>query len=453
MTATILVLDDVQANVILLEKKLISAYYTVLTANSNKEAFAILSQQKVDLILLDFMTIKSNLFSFCKQIKDDPQTVYIPIVIMTTQSGIGDRIKGFEAGVADFLTKPVNDIELFARIDSLTRLKSVIDELTLRNQTNAQLGDNIVHIQEDFKKSKIIIIDNDLSQSQYIANIVQGCAGHIKICTNPQDIDNMLQSFIPDLFIISCEMENIDPLTISASLRAKAELQHSFIVLRADKKHDNIIIKGIEIGINDYFITGCNKYEMIARITNQLRHKIYIDHLIHNLEQNANDAIKDRLTNIFNRRYFDHHMQFMLEDPRKAKRDLTLVMIDVDHFKEINDNFGHQTGDIVLQELARIFQNHLRITDIVARYGGDEFVILINRTSTIESHKIVDRIRQAVTEHKFYTPTTDSNIEVSISCGMSQYKGGLIASCLREADTALYEAKDKGRNIVMEYKA
>ena len=452
MTATILVVDHIEANVKSLEKRLASAYYTALTANSHNKAFEILKHNKIDIVLLDFVTIKKDLFNICKQIRSNPDSTYIPIIIIMPESGIDDRIKVLEAGADDLLTKPLNDVELFTRIDSLARMKSVIDELTLRNQTHTILGSNIVHVQEDFQKSKIIIINNDLDQSKYIQAILHDCTGEVKLCANPQDMDNILKNFIPDLFIISCDMANIDPLRICAALRAKEALQHSFIILMADKKHNNILIQGMAIGMNDYCLTDCSKSEIIARVTTQLRHKLYIDHLIHNLENNANDAIKDGLTNIFNRRYFDNHVQLMAQHAIKAEKHLILAMIDIDHFKTINNTFGHQTGDIVLGDVASIFKKNLRVTDLVARYGGDEFVIVITSTSMTQSKKMLDTIRTRVKVHKFYSHKTKHAIQVTLSVGMAKYTGGSVKTIITASDKALYQAKSIGRNKVICHK-
>ncbi|MFV9862138.1 MAG: response regulator, partial [Rickettsia aeschlimannii] len=137
---TILVVDDIELNIKLLTAKLLQEYYTVLTANNGKEALATLKKGKIDIILLDVMMPEIDGFEVCKTIKTDPETTHIPVVMITALSDIDDRVKGLEAGADEFLTKPINDTALFVRLKSLSRMKSLIDELKLRNSTNALLG-------------------------------------------------------------------------------------------------------------------------------------------------------------------------------------------------------------------------------------------------------------------------------------------------------------------------
>ncbi|AGJ02139.1 Elongation factor P [Rickettsia prowazekii str. Breinl] len=147
---TILVVDDIETNIKLLTAKLLKEYYTVLTANSGKEALSILKKEKIDTILLDVMMPEMDGFEVCKMIKTDPGTTHIPVVMITALSDIDDRVKGLEAGADEFLTKPINDTALFVRLKSLSRMKSLIDELKLRNSTNALLGVTNIEIHDTF---------------------------------------------------------------------------------------------------------------------------------------------------------------------------------------------------------------------------------------------------------------------------------------------------------------
>ena len=156
MTATVLVVDDLEPNVKLLEAKLLSEYYTVLSANSGAKALELLRQNSVDIVLLDVMMPEMDGFETCKYIKSNPETTHIPVVMVTALSEIEDRVKGLESGADEFLTKPINDTALFARVKSLTRMKTVIDELKLRNKTNEELGGQVVDLKDNFTDSKII---------------------------------------------------------------------------------------------------------------------------------------------------------------------------------------------------------------------------------------------------------------------------------------------------------
>src|SRR5678816_545692 len=140
MSARILVVDDIEANVRLLEAKLTNEYYEVLTACDGPTALAIAASEKPDIVLLDVMMPGMDGFQVCRRLKDDPETRHIPVVLVTALDGRGDRVTGLEAGADEFLTKPIDDVMLFARVRSLTRLKMVIDELRQREASGRRLG-------------------------------------------------------------------------------------------------------------------------------------------------------------------------------------------------------------------------------------------------------------------------------------------------------------------------
>ena len=158
MTATVLVVDDLDANVKLLEAKLLSEYYTVVTATNGVNALKALSENKIDIVLLDVMMPEMDGFETCTRIKSNPDTTHIPVVMVTALSDIEDRVKGLEAGADEFLTKPINDTALFARVKSLTRMKTVIDELKLRNNTVSELGGKVLVPKQNFADSKFFLL-------------------------------------------------------------------------------------------------------------------------------------------------------------------------------------------------------------------------------------------------------------------------------------------------------
>ena len=310
MTATVLVVDDLEPNVKLLEAKLLSEYYTVLSANSGAKALELLRQNSVDIVLLDVMMPEMDGFETCKYIKSNPETTHIPVVMVTALSEIEDRVKGLESGADEFLTKPINDTALFARVKSLTRMKTVIDELKLRNKTNEELGGQVVDLKDNFTDSKILLLDDDMIQVKNIKASLSDLTQQVQSLSNPEEIDS-LGSFIPDLVIISCQMDVEDPLRIGVMLRSKPVFKNSVIMLLAEEENIPMVIKGMELGIIDYFIYPVDKSELKARVKTQLRRKQYQDDLRSELEESFDLSTKDGLTGVFNRRYFDIHIKQM----------------------------------------------------------------------------------------------------------------------------------------------
>ncbi|AAU03710.1 PleD family two-component system response regulator [Rickettsia typhi] len=447
---TILVVDDIETNIKLLTAKLLKEYYTVLTANSGKEALSILKKEKIDTILLDVMMPEMDGFEVCKIIKTDPGTTHIPVVMITALSDIDDRVKGLEAGADEFLIKPINDTALFVRLKSLSRMKSLIDELKLRNSTNALLGVTNIEIHDNLTDKKILLINDDVVQAKNIKQILVKLTKYVKVISNSDELD-IINEYTPDLVIISSTLENEDPLRISVILRGKAEISGVVIILQIDEDGMPLVVKGIELGINDYFIYPIEENELLARIRTQLRRKQYQDNLRNDLEQSVNLAAKDGLTGLFNRRYFDIHLKQMIEKANKENIKLYLLMCDIDNFKHVNDTYGHQAGDKVLTIVSRILKNTLRVTDLIARFGGEEFTILLTDIDISKAIETAERIRVKIEYMDFYIEGQIEPLKKTISIGVTEYKKEeSIESIIKRADKAMYKAKTTGKNKVVQ---
>ncbi|AFC69440.1 diguanylate cyclase response regulator [Rickettsia amblyommatis] len=446
---TILVVDDIEPNIKLLTAKLLKEYYTVLTANSGKEALAILKKGKIDIILLDVMMPEMDGFEVCKTIKTDPETTHIPVVMVTALSDIDDRVKGLEAGADEFLTKPINDTALFVRLKSLSRMKSLIDELKLRNSTNALLGVTNIEMHDTFADKKILLINDDVVQAKNIKQMLLKITQNVKVISNSDELD-IINEYTPDLVIISSTLENDDPLRISVILRGKTEISGVVIILQIDEDGMPLVVKGIELGINDYFVYPIEESELLARIRTQLKRKQYQDNLRNDLEQSVNLAAKDGLTGLFNRRYFDIHLKQMIEKANKESIKLYLLMCDIDNFKHVNDTYGHQAGDKVLTIVSRILKNTLRVTDLIARFGGEEFTILLTDIDISKAIETAERVRVKIEYMDFHIEDQIEPLKQTISIGVTKYKKEeSIESFIERADKAMYEAKTTGKNKVV----
>ncbi|ABV84583.1 Regulatory components of sensory transduction system [Rickettsia massiliae MTU5] len=449
LMTTILVVDDIEPNIKLLTAKLLQEYYTVLTANSGKEALAILKKEKIDIILLDVMMPEIDGFEVCKTIKTDPATTHIPVVMVTALSDIDDRVKGLEAGADEFLTKPINDTALFVRLKSLSRMKSLIDELKLRNSTNALLGVTNIEMHDTFADKKILLINDDVVQAKNIKQMLLKITQNVKVISNSDELD-IINEYTPDLVIISSTLENDDPLRISVILRGKAEISGVVIILQIDEDGMPLVVKGIELGINDYFVYPIEESELLARIRTQLKRKQYQDNLRNDLEQSVNLAAKDGLTGLFNRRYFDIHLKQMIEKANKESIKLYLLMCDIDNFKHVNDTYGHQAGDKVLTIVSRILKNTLRVTDLIARFGGEEFTILLTDIDISKAIETAERVRVKIEYMDFHIEDQIEPLKNTISIGVTKYKKEeSIESFIERADKAMYEAKTTGKNKVV----
>lgn len=457
MSAKILVVDDLLPNRRLLEAKLKGEYYEVETAESGAEAIEKALESPPDVILLDVMMPEMDGFEACRRLKADSKTADIPVVMVTALSDIEDRIEGLNSGADDFLTKPINDLALFARIRSLVRLKSMVDELKLRNKTGQQLGSagtNGSSLDEfsEIKGAKVLIIDDAPVQAQQIENKLKEVEVNVMIVPEPAEAVRISDSGEFDLIIVSTQLDGDDGIHLCTHLRSQDSTRNTpLLIIIEDDDHD-LLVKALDMGINDYLMTPIDSNEVIARTRIQIRRKRFQDALHLCQEQSLEMAVKDGLTGLFNRRYLDTHMPSLVENALKTSKPLAMMMIDMDHFKLVNDNYGHQSGDEILKSLSERILKAVRPTDLVARYGGEEFAIIMPNTNLTNAAMVAERIRKIVENEDFDIPVEPGKINKTISIGISVLNiDDNVASLIARADKGLYHAKNTGRNKIAVY--
>lgn len=457
MTAQILVVDDVPANIKLLEARLSSEYYDVLTAKDGFEALEIAKSKKPDLILLDIMMPGMDGFEVCKRMKQDPDISHIPIVMVTALSDQSDRIRGLDAGADDFLTKPINDMALFARVRSLVRIKVLLDELRMRDQTRTKLGITAENsFTADVSNSRILLIDDDAVQVKQL----QGALSvnyQVEVMEDPTNAVENAANGNYDLIMVSTLLSDTDGLRLATQMKNRDELRSVPILTLVDEDDDRIMLKGLEIGINDYLRVPVDKNEMEARVKTNIRRKKYQEALKNTYQQSLSMAITDGLTGLYNRHYLNTHLDSLFQLAVANKRPLSLIILDMDHFKIVNDTYGHDAGDLCLQQLAKLMLDEARSSDLVARYGGEEFVILLPETGTTPIRDAAERLRKKIESTPFIiNAATGETIQKTASMGVAGIKlegtDGIAdtpVELLKRADTALYQAKNGGRNQVV----
>src|ERR1700677_2614865 len=223
MTGRILVVDDIEANVRLLQAKLSAEYYDVLTASDGVTALAIAAEERPDLVLLDVMMPGMDGFQVCRRLKDDPETRHIPVVLVTALDGRGDRITGLEAGADEFLNKPIDDIMLFARVKSLTRLKLVIDELRQREASGRRIG-VIAGAASRLGGGRVLIVDDQERQAQRI--YAELAIEHRPVVESDPEKAHLTARGPVDLIIVNTTAKSFDGLRFAAQLRSDEATRH-----------------------------------------------------------------------------------------------------------------------------------------------------------------------------------------------------------------------------------
>ena len=453
MSARVLVVDDISANLKLLEVRLSAEYFEVATASSGPEALEICERSQCDIVLLDVMMPGMDGFEVARRLKANPATHHIPIIMVTALDQPSDRVKGLEAGADDFLTKPVNDVALIARVRSLVRLKMVTDELRMRAVTSSEIGvtDQAFEAAQDAGlNARVLVVDDRKSSVDKIQNALSR-EHTIEVEENPQAALLRAAEGNFDLLMLSLEFQNFDGLRLVGQVRSLERTRHLPILLLTDEGEDARLLRGLDLGANDYILRTADKNEMIARARSQVRRKRYTERLRDNVQYSMELALTDPLTGLYNRRYMETHVGTLVERSAARGKPLSVLILDIDYFKSINDNFGHDTGDDVLREFAERLKASIRGIDLACRFGGEEFVVVMPDTDVGVATLVAERIRRRIAGEPFPIERGARGIEVTISIGIAARMGPQdnASQMLKRADEALYRAKRDGRNRVV----
>lgn len=450
MSARILVVDDIEANVRLLEAKLSAEYYQVSIAHDGPTALAMAANDLPDIILLDVMMPGMDGFTVCKRLKADPITRHIPVVLVTALDGRADRIQGLEAGASDFLTKPIDDVMLFARVRSLTRLKLVIDELRQREASGRRMGVIAGAASRlDGLGGRVLIVDDNERQAQRIA--AELSVEHRPVVESDPEKARISAGGPVDLVIINAAAKGFDGLRFAASLRSDERTRHLPVLAMVDPDERARMVKALEIGVNDILPRPIDPQELSARVKTQIQRKRYTDYLRNNLDHSLELAVTDQLTGLHNRRYMTGQLDSLTKRAVMGGEPVAALLIDIDHFKKINDTFGHDVGDEVLREFALRLASNVRAIDLPCRYGGEEFTVIMPETQLADAMRIAERIRMHVAGSPFRVAQGKELLTVTISIGVSASLGETDTpeALLKRADEGVYEAKASGRNAVV----
>jgi two-component system cell cycle response regulator len=452
MTGRILVVDDILPNVKLLETKLGAEYFDVVTAMSGPEALAICERGECDVVLLDVMMPGMDGFEVCRRIKNSPMTAHIPVVMVTALDQPSDRVRGLDAGADDFLTKPVDDTALLARVRSLVRLKSVTDELRTRAMASRDygFGDPLAAATaETGQNAHVLIVDDRPSSHERLSSALSHYH-RVEVEADPQKALILAAEGLFDLVLVSLDLEGYDGLRLCSQLQSLERTRKIPVLLIAQPDDRGRVLRGLDIGASDFLLRPVDRNELVARVRTQVRRKRFSERLRDSVQASLELAVTDALTGLHNRRYLDSHLAALFNEAVVRGRQMSILLLDIDRFKAINDGYGHDAGDEVLREFASRVRAHTRGIDVVARFGGEEVVVLVPDTPQDGARAVAERIREQVEATPFPIGRGARSVPVTVSIGVAARQAGdqSGADILKRADVALYRAKEQGRNRV-----
>jgi two-component system cell cycle response regulator len=452
MSARVLVVDDVPANLKLMEARLSAEYFDVITASSGDEELALCERAKCDIVLLDVMMPGMDGFEVCRRLKARTTTQHIPVIMVTALDQPSDRVKGLEAGADDFLTKPVSSLALVARVRSLARLKVMADELRMRAASSYDMGirnSAPEAVGEAGRGGRILLVDDSPVVCEQLSTMLAG-EHSADIEADPAAALFRAAEGDYDLLIISLRLRDFDGLRLCSQVRSLERTRNVPILAMADADDTTRLVRGLEIGVNDFLFAPFDGHELLARVRTQIRKKRYMERLRDHMQRSIEMAITDALTGLYNRRYMETHVGSLVEQARARGKFLTVLVIDIDFFKSINDSHGHDVGDEVLREFALRIRKSIRGIDLACRYGGEEFVVIMPDTDLAVGTLVAERLRRRIANEPVIIPHGGPKIDVTISIGIAALSGNDDAArVFKRADQALYRAKRDGRNRVV----
>ena len=447
MTARILIVDDVQANIRLLEARLAADYYDVASLADSRRVLPFAVEWRPDAILLDVMMPELDGIQVCRALKSDPRTAHVPVIMVTALRARDDRLQALAAGADEFLAKPIEHGILLARLRCVLRLKRLLDDLRARGAEAAAVGlsDPRARATLHAPPGRVLIVDDLEPRAGMLAGMLAAhrAAATATICPDEPSALDAVQRQGFDLVAVALSPLAGDPLRTIARLRAADETRDVPILMLAEPDTRALVIAGLDLGADDCLTLPLDEVELGLRVGNHVGRKRFQDRLRCDIGNALRLAALDPLTGLHNRRYLETYLDNLAS--RDRLDGAAVIMIDVDHFKAINDRYGHASGDRALVEVAALLRACLRETDIAARFGGEEFVVIADPASE-RPGLLAERLRAAVE-----SGTSTGLVPLTVSVGIARFRPDEPRDALLvRADRALYVAKQTGRNRVVD---
>ncbi|MET0258281.1 MAG: PleD family two-component system response regulator [Methylobacterium sp.] len=453
MSARVLIVDDLLPNLKLLETKLSMEYFGVVAAMNGPEALAICEKGLCDIVLLDVMMPGMDGFEVCRRLKTNPTTAHLPVVIVTALDQPSDRLRGLDAGADDFLTKPIDDTALFTRVRSLLRLKAVTDELRCRAMASRELGMGdpfALAAAETGQGADILLVEDRPNAADRMSSAL---SHHHTVTIEPDPHRALIASTEVgyDLALVSIDLVGSDGLRLCSQLKSLDRTRDMALIMIGETQGMARLTRGLDFGVHDYLLRPVDRNELIARVRTQIRRRRFSETLRSAVQASIELAMTDELTGLHNRRYLDRQLVPLFGTGTDQTLGLACLILDIDRFKAINDTYGHEAGDEVLKAFADRVRQHTRGIDIVARFGGEEVVIVMPGTTLADAQAAGERIRERIESVPFPVQRGARAITVTVSVGVAiRHAGDTSASdMLKRSDDALYRAKASGRNRVV----
>ena len=456
MVGRILIVDDVATNRIVMKVKLAAAGYFPMLAADGAACIVTALRELPDLILLDLMLPDMSGLEVLARLRSEPSLRHVPVVMFSASQDQSARSAAFRAGADEFLAKPIDDQTLLARIRSFMRSRELYEGFSGHQNNLAMLG--FAEAQPDFQPPGVIaLVSNRPDVALKIRrNMAQFLNDRVLVMTGEDAMaDSFDQGRSPDIFLIEADcMGPGGGLRLMSELRSRSTSRHAAFCILSGPNSATGAAVAFDLGAADLVTEAVAAEELAMRLSRLLVRKREADVLRASMQDGLRLAIIDPLTGLHNRRYGLAQLAAIADSAQRIGQEFAVLVLDLDRFKSVNDRFGHAAGDAVLIEIANRLAQNLREGDLLARMGGEEFLIVLPETNLADAHSIAERLCRAIECAPVYLSETNT-LTITISIGLAistdiadlSHKDSLL-EIVERADRALLNAKSSGRNQV-----
>ncbi|MEP5630298.1 MAG: diguanylate cyclase [Tateyamaria sp.] len=458
MHGKILVIDPIATNRIVLRVKLAASHYEMAQAESIGDAMRAISTNLPDMILCADTLPDGGPLRLTKRLQKAGLMGKVPILVIGAVGSVQDRLALFNAGVEDVLQKPIDDRLLLARTRSVMRAYASASEWKLRDGTSRALGFAEPSAAFGPTETVCIITEDPTGTEAWSKSLAARTKVALSACTPANSVHADSTGKVPDAFVMLVEPGgNTNTLELLATIRSHATTRHSSILVVQKETDPRLGAQMLDMGANDLTSMESDPAELALRLDALMKRKRMSDALRDTMRSGVEAAVIDPLTGLHNRRYAMPHLARIADRAEQTRKPFAVMVADMDYFKRINDSLGHAAGDAVLVETAHRLRENLRAIDLVARIGGEEFLIVLPGAGLVNAKKAAQRLCKIIRNTPFEIPGQSVPITATISIGMtvcdpskttSQIVPPSAEALLARADKALYGAKAKGRDRV-----
>lgn len=450
----ILIADDSPVSLASLERILATGFFQTIRAENGTEALNRAICELPDLILLDVMMPGMNGFEVAKRLKEDSRTRSIPIIMVTALHDPENEQVGREAGAEEYLIKPVRPQELIARANSLIALRQYRDQLTIRHHSQwsfmADKQSDDAGPEPERELPFVLLVEDNESDAELIRHFLQDLPFRLERLSNGEEAIELCQTENVDLMLLDILLPGLNGFEVCRQVKGSDKGRDLPIVVITCLEDMDSRLKCVELQADDFLVKPIVGRELQARVKILLEKKAKLDKLRSHYEEALKSAVVDWLTGLYNHGYLKKFLDLEIKKSLRQRYPVSLIMMDIDNFKAVNDSHGHTTGDVILKKLAQVIRKSVRDVDLVARYGGDEFAVVLPYSDSHGGLQVANRIDTAIKSQDFFSQDSAQSTRLTVSMGVAGYPEDAVHvdELIHSADQKLYTAKIRGKNQI-----